>query len=179
MGAAMLAIAALAGRVGGARAALVAALGMACIPAFHATAMLMTIDGPYIACWAGVALAAWRLRECADSGRATTAWWIGLGACLGVGFLFKYTIVLIVPGLLLWAWAHAPERGTSRGTALRVALAATVFAAIVSPVVIWNQRHAWPTLAHLLGHVGAPGGGCAVFTTCAEPGCAGPGRNRC
>ncbi len=152
-GVAMLAVAALAGRIGGRRAAFAAALAFCCIPAYHATAILMTIDAPYIACWVLAALAAWSLRE-----RATTARWLALAACLGVGFLFKYTILLLVPGLLIWVWLERDRPRASAGTMIRAALALLLFALIISPVIIWNTRHGWPTIAHLLGHLGAPGG---------------------
>jgi len=32
------------------------------------------------------------------------------------------------------------------------------FAAVVSPMIVWNARHGWPTFAHTLGHLGAAGG---------------------
>lgn len=160
MGIAMVAVAALAGRMGGGRAAFAAALGFCCIPAYHATAILMTIDAPYVACWALAALAAWSIRE-----RGGLGGWVALAVCLGIGFLFKYTILLLVPGLLIWGWLERGNRGTDgpnhRPLLAAVggtALAAGLFALIISPVLIWNARHGWPTVAHLLGHVGAAGG---------------------
>lgn len=158
MGAAMLAVAALAGRLAGPRAALAGAAAFFCVPAYHATALLMTIDAPYIACWAGAAAAAWVLRERAACGQETLGWWVALALVAGVGFLFKYTIILLPPGLLLWAWIGRRAVRVSAGTAARAFAAGLVFAAIVSPVMIWNQRHGWPTLSHLLGHLGAAGG---------------------
>lgn len=156
---AMLAVAALAARVGGRRAAFAATLAFCCIPAFHATAILMTIDAPYIACWALAALAAWSLRE-----RPTAARWLALAACLGIGFLFKYTILLLVPGLVIWVWIERSEH--RRDVNLRpprtavggAVLALALFALIISPVIIWNSRQGWPTIAHLLGHLGTAGG---------------------
>jgi hypothetical protein len=38
------------------------------------------------------------------------------------------------------------------------ALGLILFLILVSPIVIWNQQHHWPTLGHLLGHLGVPGG---------------------
>src|SRR5260370_20672617 len=69
--------------------------------AFQFGGMLMTIDVPYAACWALAAWAGW----CAL--RRGSRWaWIGLGAALGIGLLFKYTILLLVPGILTWAIVH-------------------------------------------------------------------------
>lgn len=139
-------------------AAFYAAAAFVCIPAYHATAMLMTIDAPYIACWALAALAAWRIRERAVAGRSTIGAWAALAAALGVGFLFKYTILLLIPGLVVWALSDRLRPRVTPGAIGRATAALVVFCAVVSPVVIWNQHHGWPTLSHLLGHIGAPGG---------------------
>ncbi|HVZ94920.1 MAG TPA: glycosyltransferase family 39 protein, partial [Phycisphaerales bacterium] len=134
------------------------------IPAYQATGLLMTIDGPYVACWVLACLCAWRWWE-TDSSAGAIRWSAALGAALGVGFLFKYTILLLIPGLVLFAWAmrrrkeEAPRsRSGFFATAVGVACCTVVFAAVISPVIIWNAREGWPTVAHLLGHVGAAGG---------------------
>ena len=104
---------------GRARAGLYTAALVALIPIHQGLAIFMTIDGPYLACWIIAAAAAWRaLDACprpqspdpstAPSTRATSArqspaisawpfagWCAGLGAALGIGFLFKYTILLL------------------------------------------------------------------------------------
>ncbi|MBL8746158.1 MAG: glycosyltransferase family 39 protein, partial [Phycisphaerae bacterium] len=152
-GVSMLAVAALAGKVGGSRAAFAAAVAFCCVPAYHATAILMTIDSPYIACWALAALAAWSLRE-----RGSLGGWLSLAACLGVGFLFKYTILLLVPGLVAWWWLERGRERVAASVLVRASAALVVFALIVSPVFIWNARNGWPTVSHLLGHLGAAGG---------------------
>lgn len=138
-----------------ARAALIA---FCCIPAYHATAILMTIDAPYLACWALAALAAWSIMERARAGVPALRSWIALAAALGIGFLFKYTILLLLPGLLLVIVLERPRSLLNAATFRRIAVAGVFFAVVVSPVIIWNARHGWPTLAHLLGHLGAPGG---------------------
>lgn len=164
----MLALAALAADAAGSgacgrRAAWLAVAAFCLIPAYHLTSILMTIDAPYLACWALACLAAWRVRRT----RSAPAW-AALGVALGVGFLFKYTILLLVPGLLLHAVLARPFRAERASPVERASgplislggplLACCLFALVISPVVIWNHRHGWPTLAHLLGHLGAPGG---------------------
>lgn len=151
-----LAIAALARRAtGNPRAGLYAALAATLSPVLWFGGLLMTIDVPYAACWALAALCAWAaLRE--RSGPA----WLGLGAALGAGFLFKYTILLLVPGLLAFALV------SRRAGTLRLAPAWTawflpalaIFALALAPVTIWNAQHDWATLRHLLGHLGLAGG---------------------
>lgn len=155
MGVAMLAVAAMARRMSalGERAAFLAAVTFLLVPAYHVTAILMTIDAPYIACWAVAAWAWWEIERHERAGRAL---WAALGAALGVGFLFKYTILLLIPGMV--GLAYATRSHGRRGWPAGAAIATAVFLACVSPVILWNQRHGWPTLSHLLGHLGAPGG---------------------
>ncbi len=119
-------------------------------PAFQATSLVTTIDGPFVACWA---VAAWATNRVLVRG----SWraWLALGAALGVGVLFKYTMLLFLVSLVI-AW-RGRRSGAPRGAARPLA-AAAVFAALISPIIIWNQAHHWPTVGHLLGHLGLPGG---------------------
>lgn len=124
---------------------------------YNAVALLMTIDGPYIACWAVSALLGWLLLRRWMTGSAGIGIACALGAVLGIGFLFKYTIVLLVPGLL-GGWHFARRGITAQRFPAAMAAAAVVFGVTISPVLIWNALHGWPTVTHLLGHLGAPGG---------------------
>ena len=146
---AALAVARLAVRMadGDERAGLFAALAFMAVPAFHATSSFITIDGPYIACWA---LAAWAGHALLwTTGRARWAAALGLGAALGAGFLLKYTIALLLPGLVLaWWWRRA------RGSIGPLCVAMVVAVVISLPVFVWNAREGWPTVAHLAGHLG-------------------------
>ncbi|MGV6815309.1 MAG: ArnT family glycosyltransferase [Phycisphaerales bacterium] len=132
-----------------------AAILVACVPGFAVAAMLMTIDSPYIACWAwaaGFALSA------ILTSRPSA--WIGFGTMVAIGFLFKYTILLIIPGVLLAALlqhkSSTPDRSPSPR---RYIIIATCIATLgLLPVLLWNANHDWATVRHLLGHLGAPGG---------------------
>ncbi|MCH9058615.1 MAG: glycosyltransferase family 39 protein [Planctomycetes bacterium] len=135
------------------RAGFFAAVCTLLAPIFQVSAVLMTIDGPYVAAWAVAAWAAWRALE-----RRSRWAWVVLGTALAVGFLFKYTIVLLVPGLLLYALMRR-RRLHLHARWKRWAFSATAVAlAGVAPVVIWNAQHDWATVRHLLGHVAMPGG---------------------
>ena len=128
-------------------AGVLAALGYNCLPAFAATALLSTIDGPYLACWAWACWLGVRAMT-GGSGRA----WLGLGVVLGIGFLFKYTILLLPLGMAVFAWRHRgrvswPARGWMLGCAAGFAIG-------LLPVLIWNAQHEWVTVKHLLGHLG-------------------------
>lgn len=159
----MLALAALARRIAGQpsanRAAFMGVLVTLSIPAYHAAALLMTIDGPMLACWAVGALAAWHIAIEDDAPppgpRARLAWGAALGVSLGVGFLFKYTILLAAAGLLLFILLTRAKR--TRSAVPPIIIAASLFAACISPVVLWNAQRGWPTIAHLLGHLGLAG----------------------
>lgn len=153
IGVAGLAVAALAREATGEpRAGFFAAACLHLAPVFQALGLLMTIDGPYVACWALACWAAWRALRGGGPG-----WWALLGAALAAGFLFKFTIVLLAAGLVLGGlaarragWVGAPGRWW--------ALAGAIFALGLLPPIVWNAEHGWPTVAHLLGHAGLPGG---------------------
>jgi len=122
-------------------------------PAFQATALLCTIDGPYFACWALAAWAAWHALT-----RRSLFAFAALGFAFAVGFLFKYTILLLPPGLLLFAILHRSRLSLHPRWALGLALAALIAALGLAPVLIWNSHHDWQTVRHLLGHAGLKGG---------------------
>ncbi len=137
------------------RSARVGFLAACCVllcPVFQVLGLVMTIDSPYAACWALAMWSAWRGLQ---SGRHR--WFALTGVALGVGFLYKYTILLAIPGLALAAWRlHRERPGAVRGSAVPIALAPFVLCTL--PVVVWNAREGWPTVAHLLGHLGIRGG---------------------
>lgn len=145
------------------RVGLLAALAYTLAPALQATAIVMTIDGPYVACWSVACWACWRAMRTGGSG----AFWPLVGAAIGIGFLFKYTVLLLVPGLIAFAILRSrggrlrtmsPERGASPVMRGCLALACVLVVAGMAPVVYWNAQNHWPTLKHLLGHLGVAGG---------------------
>lgn len=144
-------------------AAVFAALAFSLAPALQMAGVLMTIDGPYVACWAAAAWAAWRASML---GQARL--WAVVGAAIGAGFLFKYTMLLLLPGLVLWTWhrrrgsvpAQADAMPAPPRPASSVWLAAGAGLAMLGllPVLVWNSQNGWLTWAHLLGHLGLKGG---------------------
>jgi hypothetical protein len=153
-GLAALAVAVLARRVSGsARVGFYGAAAMLLAPMMQAVAIFSTIDGPLAACWAGACLGAWGALE--RRGRWA---WLGAGAAVGAGFLFKYTIVLLPPGIALYALARRGRLGLDRRWRAWAAGGVALAAAGMAPVIAWNAAHGWPTLRHLLGHLGVAGG---------------------
>lgn len=116
--------------------ALAAVALVAVLPFFFLFGFFATPDAPLTAAWAGAmyffqrALLAHRRR----------AWW-GVGICLGLGMLSKYTIVLLAPAALLFILADRP----SRRWLLRPEpyLAVLVAVLLLTPVILWNMRHDW------------------------------------
>lgn len=123
-----------------ARAACHALLLVQVLPFFFLTGFMITPDSPLTACWAGTLyfLAQALLR-------ARAAAWLGVGVCLGLGMLSKYTIALLGPATLLFITLDAPSRKWWRHPA---PYASTLLAAVIfSPVIIWNYRHEWASFA--------------------------------
>ena len=124
----------------GRHAALVALVFVQALPFFFLSGWVMTPDAPLTACWAGMLYYLARV----FFERSASAW-LGVGVCLGIGMLSKYTIGLLIPATLLFIVldpASRPwlRRGLPYG-------AATLAALIFSPVVVWNARHHWASFA--------------------------------
>ncbi len=135
------------------RASLFALAAFALAPVFQMTAILMTIDGPLVASWLVAAWAAWR----ALMHRSALAW-PALGLALAIGFLFKYTILLLPPGIIAFALLH-PAALSLHSRWRTLATVASLLALLgLLPVLLWNADHDWHTVRHLLGHLGLAGG---------------------
>jgi len=113
-----------------------AVLLLAIMPFFFGMGLLMMPDSPLVACWAGALF----FLERSLLGNKRLAWY-GLGVCLGLGMLSKYTIVLLGPAILIFLlldrnsrnWFAKPE------PYLAVIIALLIF----SPVIVWNASHGW------------------------------------
>lgn len=133
------------------RVMLLSAVAFQTMPGVQVTSFLMTIDGPYLACWALACWCAWRALT-----KGSQFAWVGFGLAIAMGFLFKYTILLLLPGLIVFAIV---KRRHLRVAGLPWVLAGGAFAYLgLIPVVIWNAQHDWATVRHLLGHLGVSGG---------------------
>lgn len=153
---------------GSRRAAIASAVLFNLIPFYQVSSLLMTIDMPYVACWS---LASWAAVR-AIHGRSGPAW-VALGASVAVGFLFKYTMVMIVPGVVVAAVmekrgrGHEEERqevtksrshGVKKNAGAWIVMGVLIAIAGLVPVAMWNAERDWPTVRHLMGHLGVKGG---------------------
>jgi len=135
------------------RAGVLAAVIFLCIPMYQVMGLLLTIDGPYAACWALALAGAF---AAVVGGRASG--WVVLGFALGAGVLYKHTILLLVPGVLAGAFIHRRSIALDRRHALAIAAGLALLLLGMVPMVVWNAQRDWPTVRHLLGHLGATGG---------------------
>jgi dolichol-phosphate mannosyltransferase len=120
--------------------ALLALVLMQLLPFFFFSGILMTPDAPLTAAWAALL---YYLERALIAGHAS-AWWKA-GLCLGLGLLSKYTILLLVPAMLIFMIRDPQSRHWLRHW---LPYAAGVLAlAIFSPVILWNATHDWASFA--------------------------------
>jgi undecaprenyl-diphosphatase len=122
--------------------AALAVIGLQLTPLVGAGSLLLTIDAPLLCLWTVALLA---LHRALRGGRGGA--WLAAGAAVGLGFLAKYAMLFVLPGLALYLW-RAPE---ARATVRRPAawLGAVVAAGLASPVVAWNVRQGWVSARHV------------------------------
>jgi dolichol-phosphate mannosyltransferase len=132
------------------RAAWTALVMLQVLPFFFMTGLIITPDAPLTACWAGALYFLARVFF-QENGRA----WLGVGICLGLGMLSKYTIALIgLATLLFMAFDLQSRRWFRHGAPYGAVLLAAV---IFTPVLIWNAQHNWASFAYQsVGRVAAP-----------------------
>lgn len=106
--------------------------------------LFVTPDTPLVLFWLAALLAAaevWR------SGRG--AWWLAVGAAVGLAFLSKYTAIFLGFGLVLWL-ALVPELRRWFASPWPYAGAAVALA-LAAPVLVWNARNDWASFAKQFG----------------------------
>lgn len=123
------------------------------LPIYYATSQFMTSDSLFFVFWLTAAFCGWIMVR---DQRRHPGWFLLLGSVIGVGMLCKYTILLIVPGLLYHLRRHGPLKDGSRGLPLLAFFAGLLIFSF--PIAYWNQQHGWPTIAHLIGATRLPGG---------------------
>lgn len=139
------------------RAGLLAVILFCITPAFSANAQLCTQDGPIILIWTALAMSGLQLIRHWENGHPRLIDWLAIAFWIGIGFLFKQSILLFGSSFVVYALIRRKNLAWTPRLFLQIILA-LVFAAIFSlPMIIWNARHGWPTLAHTLGHLGAGG----------------------
>ena len=127
----------LAARLYGRRAAAVAVLLTQLLPFFFMAGWIMTPDAPLTACWAATLY--FLARAFFDPVDRAPRAWLGVGICLGLGLLSKYTVALLGPAAMLFLLLDVPSRPWWRRWEPYAAAALAVL--IFSPVIRWNLAH--------------------------------------
>ena len=149
--------AAIARRVGGNRAGLIAAIVFSVMPLAASGMVLATPDVPLLLSTAAGLYSVVRALRCRTHSTASLAWWVAAGVALGLAFSSKYTSILLPVGVTI---AVLTRRGL-RGRLGEVGpYAACLVATIVfGPVLAWNAQHGWVSFTFQLHHgLGAPVG---------------------
>ncbi len=117
-------------------------LFLSTLPFYFGIGLMTTPDAPMYAAWTGalyfLALALLDERHWA---------WLGVGACLGLGMLSKYSMGLLVLASLFFVLRHI--RGKTRLTMLRpqLYLGAVLSTVLFLPVIVWNAQNGWVSFA--------------------------------
>jgi dolichol-phosphate mannosyltransferase len=120
--------------------ALLAVMFAQALPFFFLSGMLMTPDAPLTAAWAA---SLYYLERALVAGRSGA--WLGVGICVGLGLLSKYTIGLLVLGAFLFMVVDPfARRWFSRWQPYSAVLVAGI---LFGPVVFWNSQHEWASFA--------------------------------
>jgi len=128
-------------------------------PAMYGAGQFATIDMPYLMFWGLLIWAAIKVSSFSKIDASCIVAWLILGAAVGISFLFKYTALLVLPGLCWMTWFASPRSvGRAKRWLIGWALAMIMMLITMLPVLIWNVQHGWPTVAHLLGHLHVEGG---------------------
>jgi 4-amino-4-deoxy-L-arabinose transferase-like glycosyltransferase len=106
--------------------------------------MIVTPDAPLLVASSFVLLT---LAKVLATGRG--AWWLAVGAAVGVALLSKYTALFFGPAILIWLlvipklrrWLISPWPY----------LGGLVALAVFSPVLLWNADHHWVSFIKQLG----------------------------
>ena len=137
-------------RIYGRRAGLFTAALVLATPGNAASGVMMTIDSPFLCCWAAALYCLYRMLERDES---RIRWAMLTAFAVGIGLLFKQTM-LAFPALTA---AFVLVSKQDRIELKSVSFWATGFAglAFLIPVIVWNSQHDWITFAHTRGHFAA------------------------
>lgn len=116
-------------------------------PIISVGSVLMTTDVLLLFFWAVGVIFVKRALDLGERGGG--AWWFAAGAAVGVGFLAKYTMVLLLPAVLLYLAVSKRDRfWLGRPEPYAAALVSLVLA---TPVIAWNIIHGGVTIMHTMG----------------------------
>ncbi|MBI2400191.1 MAG: glycosyltransferase family 39 protein, partial [Deltaproteobacteria bacterium] len=124
-------------------------------PIFAVGSILMTTDIMLVFFWAAASLCVY-----IGATENRSIFWYAGGALIGLGFLSKYTMVLLIPCLMLFfltsrerrRWFKKPEPY----------LAGLISLALATPVILWNILNGQVTIRHTMGQAHLGEGGLSI-----------------
>ncbi len=131
------------------RAALATVAVAMALPPVSAAAALMTIDPPFLACWAWTLVGVARGVE-----RNSVSWWLLAGACSALGVLAKYPMLLLPAAV--FGFLVTRRRVELRRPGFWLFVLLTTLGCI--PMLLWNASHDWVSVRHVLGQSGVGDG---------------------
>jgi len=127
------------------RAALATVAVAMTLPPVGAAAVLMTIDPPFLACWA------WAL---VGVTRGSLRGWVLAGVCGALGVLAKYPMLLLPAAVFGFLLTNRRDELKRPGFWLFVAITAVGCV----PLLLWNAAHDGVSVRHVLGQSGVGDG---------------------
>lgn len=114
----------------------------------NGAALIATPDGLLLPCWAA---ACYHAAVALD--RKSPGQWLCTGIWFGLGLLSKYTMILLLPSLLLAMLANPDHRRQLLTPWPWLGLLAGSL--LFTPVLVWNSQNEWATFRHVLYQGGA------------------------
>jgi len=105
----------------------------------------MTTDPPALLCWLlAVSFASSALI------RAEPRFWLGFGISVGFGILAKYTLIILLPIVLLFLICSSSHRWHFRNKFFWFGIGSLLI--FLAPVLIWNSQNEWVSFLHNSSH---------------------------
>lgn len=139
-------------RAVGHRAALWAVAAFNLTPIFNAGSIVMTIDPVLIFCWTAALFGFWMALHEEASAARRWRWWLLTGLALALGFLAKYTMLVVFLTIAIYLAVEPRHRREFRRPGFWTVTGMVLLS--MTPVLVWNSQHEWITLRHLLERTG-------------------------
>jgi len=137
-------------RISGSKAAAYASVVWLATPLTQLGGFVITPDAPLIALLALTFVTFHDIALASRQGSSPPRPWALVGFLLGLATLAKYTALIGVLGIALYMTLDSQGRRHWRG--LGPYVAALIYTATISPLLLWNARHAWASFAFQSSH---------------------------
>lgn len=129
------------------RSAFYTILALTAIPIYAVGSIIMTVDNPLMLFWA---LYVYLVFLALDKGEKR--YWYLSGIALGLGFLSKYTMIILIPSVLFYLLTTQQHRFWLKKKEFYFSILISLL--FFMPVLFWNIKHNWIGIRHLIGQAG-------------------------